>query len=295
MKKVLITGSSGMLGREIVMLLQSLKEDFQIFGVNHMPSYLLDPSQEFLGDLTESSFVEKVLKAVQPDTIIHCAAIVNVDFCENNNAYVDKLHLEATKALASYASDNFVYISTDSVFDGERGNYQETDRPNPLNYYAESKLGGEREALAHNPQTLVLRTNIFGTHQPPANSLFEWALKSLDNQESIKAFDDVFFNPVSTKTLAEIILKLLDKKITGLLNVASGEVMTKYAFILKIAEVFDFDAALITPISVDDFGFKAKRPKNMTLNIDKLRSILGEAPSIEQDLRDLKKREFPDE
>jgi dTDP-4-dehydrorhamnose reductase len=291
MQKVLVTGSSGMLGKDIVI---ELSNNYEVFGISRTESKVLSNSREFLGDLTDKDFLQKVLTNVNPNIIIHCAAFVNVDKCEENKEYVKLLHINATEQLASFNPNaKFIYISTDSVFDGTTGDYKEDSGVNPINYYAKTKYQGELKVLEKNKNSLIVRTNIYGVHVPMGNSLFEWAFNKLKNNENINAFNDVFFNPVYTKQLARIINEIVSKhNLNGILNIASRDYISKYEFICLIAEIFSFNKNLIHPISVDSINLQAKRPKNMTLNISKLEKIISEIPIIKKGLEELKKMEI---
>jgi dTDP-4-dehydrorhamnose reductase len=289
MQKILVTGSSGMLGKDIV---SEFSNDYEVFGISRTQSKILNNNREFLGDLTDKNFLKKVLEKINPDIIVHCAAFVNVDKCEENKEYVKLLHVDASEQLASFNPNaKFIYISTDSVFDGAVGNYKENSIVNPLNYYAQTKYQGELKVLACNKNSLIARTNIYGFHIPIGNSLFEWAINKLKNNENINAFNDVFFNPVYTKQLARIIKEILSKdNLSGILNIASKDFISKYEFIRLIAEVFSFNRNLINPVSVDTINnLSAKRPKNMTLNVSKLESFISNVPVIKDGLKELKK------
>lgn len=291
-KKILITGSSGMLGKDLVEVF-SADSNYKVFALsrrilknNNRVNYI-----EF--DLNKSKKISDLLKKINPDIIIHSAALVNVDACENNHLVADKLHIEATKKLASFkpSQTRFIYISTDSVFDGKKGNYLETSKTHPLNYYAISKLLGEQGALKSNNNSLVIRTNIYGFHKPAGNSLFEKVISNLNNGEIINGFKDVIFNPMYTKHLAVVLKKIIEKKklINGILNIGVDEAVSKYEFSLSLAKIFRKDINLIKPGLLKDAKLKALRPKNTTLNNSRLKNILHRVPSLQQGLRALKK------
>lgn len=286
--KILIVGSNGMLGKDLVDI--SIKNNqFEVFGINRKMDNKLDDIHSIICDITNEDELNKILKYINPNIIINCAANVKVDDCEKDKEKTYDLHVKATNILASFKSDTtkFVYISTDSVFNGTDGNYDETDKTNPLNYYALTKLEGEKEALYYNKNTLVLRTNIYGFHKEVSNSLAEWAISSLDNNKSIGGFKDVLFNPVYTKQLARVTLDLINRNYSGILNVASNEYISKYDFLIGLANKFKLNCNLINPIYVDEMSFNASRPKNTTLNTTKLKNILGYGISIDDGLEEI--------
>lgn len=288
--KITVTGSTGMLGKEIV---KSIKKNvnFKILALSRHASPDFDNVKYLEVDLADSDRLKGVLDEFEPEIIVHCAAMVNVDECEKSPDLAFKTNCLATQIIANYKprETRVIYISTDSVFDGNKGNYSEMDAANPLNFYAETKLRGEKilEALVDN--LLIIRTNIYGFHLPPGKSLAEWALNELRSGRSVNGFVDIFFNPVYTGQLADIIVKTMQFNIRGVLNVGANQHISKYDFLDKLAGIFNFDKKLIVPISTDDFNFQAKRPKNTTLNVEKLKKLLYTVPDLDEGLREFKK------
>jgi len=284
--RVLITGAGGMLGKDV---LSVLSEDctFEIYPLDiralpHPNAIVLDITADRKAVLTR-------IAEIEPEVIIHCAAYTDVKWCEQdyNHEATDKLHVDATKTLASYNSARFVYVSTDSIFDGTLGDYAEDAATSPITYYAKSKLKGEVAALQANANTLIIRTNIYGFHIPPRISSFlvDGALSNLRSKVSINGYDNVYVNFIYTKQLASIINKLLKKNdIKGVLNVASKETLSKYEFLLKLAKVFGCDQGLINKQPAPP----AQNPGNTSLNINKLKKLLNEAPGIDDGIRELK-------
>lgn len=287
--KILITGTTGMLGKDLVNILQD-EDDYKLFGI-----YRCKPENEkkekivpIVVDLTDTLLLKRILDKIKPDVVIHCAAIVDVELCEKNHKLADALHIKATKILNSNTNTKFIYISSDSIFDGYCGNYNETDIPKPINYYALSKFRGERETLKNN-NALVIRTNIYGFHVPLAKSLAEWAINQLINNKRIDGFSDVFFNPLYTKQLARIIKILIESKnIKGIIHAGSDAFISKFDFLRFLALTFDKNIQLVKPIFLDKIRFHAKRPKNTTLNIEKLRNIIKNVPTLSCGLKELK-------
>ncbi|MCF6296410.1 MAG: SDR family oxidoreductase [Flavobacteriaceae bacterium] len=288
MKKIIITGSSGMLGKDIYSILSN-KNKFQLLGIDKIESTQLPFKDQFIGNLTDSDFLLNTLNKVNPDIIIHCAAIVNLQICETNKSLANSVHVESTKIMANFnsAKTKLIYVSTDSVFDGRKGNYLETDKPNPLNYYAHSKLLGE-EAAKKNPNHLIIRTNIFGYNIPLGKSLAEWAIENFNQKNSISGFTDIIFNAIYTKHLAKVLYELIKKDTTGTINIASVNNISKYSFLKYLGSLFSADSDLIETAISEKINFDIKRPKNTTLNVDKLLSIT-DVPTIEEGIDELVK------
>jgi dTDP-4-dehydrorhamnose reductase len=287
-KRVLVTGASGMLGKDFISLFsESGGYDIYTNQIDHEEILKDRDINSLTFDLTDTSLFAGYLKEIQPDLIIHCAAIVNVDRCENDKDHALRLHCETVNQIALHAvSAKLVYISTDSVFDGTKGNYQESDQTNPLNYYAKSKLLGEENTLKLLKNSMVVRTNIYGFHlQENKPSLAEWALSSLQKNKSINGFTDVFFNPVYTKQLAVEVLKLINLNFNGLIHVASGTFLSKYIFLTELARTFGYNPDLIRKESIDTMHFSAKRPNNTTLNTNLVAKTLGSVPDFTEGMK----------
>lgn len=285
MKKVLITGSRGMLGKDIVRTLSTIN-DYTIYAINRKIDTSVTNSYDI--DMRDHEKILSVVKDINPDVIIHAAALVDVDFCEKNKKIAYDINVNASKRLAALTK-KMVYISTDSVYSGVVGNFKETDSKDPINYYALTKSIAEDEVMKTNPDSVILRTNIYGYHTPIGRSLFEWGYKSLSQGSEITGFDDVFFNPLYTEQLAYAIRVLLDINYSGVINIGSDKPLSKYDFLIKLANTFKFDEKLIRPISVDKGVLGAKRPKNTTLNINKMEEVTGLSFSVKFGLEQLHK------
>ncbi|MGK0466314.1 dTDP-4-dehydrorhamnose reductase family protein [Clostridium sp.] len=289
-RKVIVTGSTGMLGNSVIEEFTK-RQCFKVYGISR--NINKDNSRLYTHisiDLTDFNLLEQVIDEIKPDIIIHCAAIVNVDDCEDDKEYAYNLHVKATQILASYkpGSTKFIYVSTDSVFDGNLGNYSEIDKTNPLNYYAQSKLQGEKIVLDINSNAIVIRTNIYGFHIPKSKSLVEWAIENFSKQKDINGFTDVYFNPVYVGELAGVILYLCTHvEYNGILNVGCKEHISKYDFLRKLAQQFLYSERLVHKISVDEIKFNALRPKITTLNIDTLKKLYYKVPSIEVGMKNM--------
>lgn len=284
--RILVTGSSGMLGKDIVEILSN-DVGCSLYGFDRTINPHLSTDHQVIGDLTDLKFLSSSLDEINPDVIIHCAAIVNVDECETNKRVAEMLHRDVTAILARYKSGStrFIYISTDSVFDGQKGNYTEEDIPSPINYYAKTKRDGEIVVLKNNRNAVVIRTNIYGFHLEHGKSLVEWAIDNLKQGKPISGFTDVYFNPVYTKQLGEVIRDIIPAKyFKGILNVTAEEYSSKYEFLLRIAQQFNFKPNLVVKDSVKNFEFLAPRPVNTTLNAMLLKRVFDKVLTLQDGL-----------
>ena len=284
-KKILITGCSGLLGGA---LCQQMKNKYHLIGLFHqemVPNFL---DESLSADIRDEAFVEEILGRYHPDIIVHCAALVNVDACEDSYELAREVNALGTRNLARHAPSEakFVYISTDAVFDGKKGNYTETDLPCPLNNYAKTKLEGECFVQQESNNYLIIRTNFFGKHLNTKRSFAEWVLNSLINKEPIKMITDWYFSPIFVDDLVKIIGRLLEADAKGLYHVGGSKKCSKYEFGIKLAEIFGLDSSLIEPVFFKQMSFKAKRPRDMSLNGAKTeKELASKLPSYKEGLK----------
>ena len=287
-QKVLLTGHTGMLGQALVDELLK-NRDLEVMGVSrqYKPgcSY-----KQVKCDFYDSNLINTVLEEVKPDIIVHVAGLVNLKSCEDDPQWADAIHVDATNILSSYQpkKTRFIYISTDSVFDGKKGGYSENEVPIPLNYYSKSKLEGEKVALNNNPNTLILRTNIYGVNSSTGHSLVEWAIKELRQGHEITGFSDVFFNPLSTGQCASVIHYFMNDTYCGILHLGSDEVMSKYDFLCQLANVFEFDLNLIRKGDSLQVSLYPDRPLNTSLDVSNLRRLFNEDLRLKEGLVEVK-------
>ena len=189
----------------------------------------------------------------------------------------------------SFSRGRLIYISTDSVFNGEKsGSYNELDTTNPLNVYAKTKLQGE-EIVQSLKNGLILRTNIIGWTNQGKNSFFEWLLTSLLEEKPIDLFHDVYFSPLTVHDFSLIIDNILLNPILGLYHCASSDDISKYDFGIKVSEIFQLSSSNIKKASVDIMNFRAARPKNMALDVSKLSlDLLYNLPTVTDSIQKMK-------
>ena len=266
-----------MLGEKIVSFF-SLSSSYKVFATyRHEKLFSNDNVKWEKVDLNNKADLSKILTLVKPDIIIHCAANVNLEQCELDIEDANYMHSNIINEFyISSPNSLFVYISTDSVFNGEKGDYSEIDIPNPINNYALTKLKGENQVIKNFNKYLIIRTNIYGSHSiNNKTSLAEWAISKLSKKEVINGFDNVYFNPVHTLQLAMVIDTLLTAEVMGIVNVGCDEVISKFSFLKKVAKSFNFNQDLINKSNSNNQMFLAKRPMNTSLNNSLLESIIG--------------------
>ena len=273
--RILVTGASGLLGLNLSLQMQS---KHTIIGVDR--SKLANTPFDLIKlDLLDLAALPKLLDESKPDALIHCAANALVDACELHPDSASTLNAVLPGRLAKLCAERdiqFLHISTDAVFDGTKeGIYTEEDTPNPLGVYAQTKLDGETAVLNANPDAAVARVNFFGWSLSGSRSLAEFFINNLGAGKNVNGFDDVYFCPMFVGDLADTLVDMLKKSLSGVYHVVGSRAITKYDFGRAIAEQFGFDAGLINPISVSDAGLAAKRSQNLRLSINKLSTALG--------------------
>ena len=282
--KMLITGVSGLLGNNLAYYFKSHHE---ILGLYFSNPIMISGIQTEQCDLTLKENVSAILTHFVPDVIIHCTSLANIDQCEKDPELAQRLNIHTTKNIVETlqgGNTRLVYISTDAVYDGDKGEFSETDPTWPKNNYGKTKLEGEKEALRHDP-ALVLRTNIFGWNIQNKQSLGEWILDELQSGRKINGFIDAFFSSIYTFELARVIDIAINKKLGGIYNCASADSCSKYEFALKIANWFDLDREAICPISIDNSHFETTRGKNLSLNVRAIQTALNyKLPTIDQSI-----------
>ena len=271
---ILVTGASGMLGSHVVENLAAVP-GYRVIATGRSEACF--PNAEYVrGDLTDIAFITRLCSYAPYDVVVHCAAEVNLKKAEDEPQLSRKIHVEATGRLAESLKDAmFIYISTDSVFDGVAGGYTESDPVKPLNEYARTKMEGERMAEQFAALHYILRTNIYGFQFPARDSLVEWAYKQLKNGQPIKGFTNVYFNPLYTKQLAALIRLFIEHEpAPGIYNTASDEPVSKYEFLQKVAGKLTLDRTLLSPAEADYTGVALKRPYNTFLDTSRLKQAL---------------------
>lgn len=275
--RVLITGASGLLGLNLA--LEASKKHL-VYGTVRSQQLQTQAFKVVQSDLLAPGTVENLLEATQPDWVIHCAALANLDACEANPALAEKLNAWLPGEIAHHvvrSGARLVHISTDSVFDGLRGHYSETDLPNPKSTYSRTKLLGEQAVVRANPDAIIVRTNLYGWSFTGKRSLAEFFFYKLKAKRSVPGFTDVFFCPLLVNQLAHILLKMLEKNLSGLYHVVCSQSTSKYEFGVMLANKFGLDNSLITPSSINRASLKATRSPNLTLQVDKVTQALGES------------------
>lgn len=275
-QRLLITGGSGLLGSNIVRL---TAKDFEVSATYNSHPYRTSGCQLLLLDIRDKQQVIAIFKEIKPDLVIHTAALIDVDYCQDHAEEAWMTNVEGTENVALASKEvgaKIIHTSTDSVFNGRKGMYVEEDVPDPLNVYARTKLEAEEKVQRWLPDGIILRTAFYGWSPGGSRSmsLAEWVISKLRNGERVLGFTDVFFSPIFVDNLIEAMIEVYRKKLSGVYHVAGSERCSKYAFGREIAQAFGLDKNLIQPSSVAEVGLKAPRPKDISLNVAKISGVI---------------------
>ncbi len=290
MKKILVTGSNGLLGQKLI---EKLVKDpnFEILGISKGRNRLISIPFPYHGiDIIHENEVKIVFKDFKPDIVIHTAAMTNVDACETQKKECEQLNIEATRYLieASKMSEaHFIHLSTDFIFDGISGPYIEEDKANPLSFYGWSKFESEKIVKNYPFKWSIVRTVlVYGIVEGLSRTnIVLWAKSALEKGEIIKVVDDQFRTPTLAEDLADGCLAIARGGHKGIYNISGEDYMSVLEMVIRIARFFKLNEALIIPISSNTLNQKAHRPPISGFIIDKSKNAFGFHPhSLEKGL-----------
>jgi dTDP-4-dehydrorhamnose reductase len=291
MKTILVTGSNGLLGQKITSRVLSDKQ-FQLIatskGINRFP--LQEGYTYAEMDILDPVQVLSVIEQYKPDAIIHTAAMTNVDTCETEQDLAHQLNVEAVKTLVNVCEKyhiQFIHLSTDFIFDGANGPYDEMAAPNPLSYYGITKLEAEEVIKSTDCRWVILRTIlVYGIVEDMSRSnIVLWAKNALETKTPISVVDDQWRTPTLAEDLAECCLLAIEKDAKGVYNASGKDMMRIVELVNRVADFWDLDKSFITEISSASLNQTAKRPVRTGFILDKAIAELGYDPhSFEEGL-----------
>ena len=264
MTKLLVIGG-GLLGREIA---RTSRDKFETALTYHSNQLEMENCQMYPMDITQNV---NIIESLSPDYIILTAAMTNVDRCEVDRAdawKVNALGPGKVAAVAEKVGAKLIYISTDYVFDGERGTYKESDPVAPINYYGESKLAGEKIAQQICPDCIIARTSVLYGWNPDRHNFVTWAIDQMEKGIKINIVNDQYTSPTLASNLADMLLGIRDHE--GVFHVCGSERINRYDFAVEIAIAFGLDESLINPTTSERLSWKAKRPRDSSMDVSKI-------------------------
>ncbi|PRY16309.1 dTDP-4-dehydrorhamnose reductase [Pontibacter ummariensis] len=285
MKKILITGSNGLLGQKLAELLLP-KQDVELLATSRGENKLAEvlPTLPFRSmDVTDPAQVDRVVRAFRPTHIIHTAAMTNVDQCETDREGALLLNRDAVQYLVDACEKyevHLIHLSTDFIFDGENGPYDEEAVANPVNFYGETKLQAEEVVLKAKCKWAILRTVlVYGiAHAYGRSNIVLWVRDSLRAGKVIKVVTDQFRTPTLAEDLARGCWLAAEHDAEGIYNISGSELLTPYEMAMEVADFFALDKSLIDKADASTFSQPAKRPPRTGFSIRKAETQLGYRP-----------------
>jgi len=281
--KVLVTGSAGLVGQQVVKDLSNSHQVFSCYNESK-PEY----GDSVKMDLKNREMISSILTEKKPDIVIHLGAMTGVDLCEKEKTSASEINTKATEIIAKECSklNSFlVYVSTDYVFDGNLGMYKEDDVINPLGFYGKSKLEGEKVVQNFSANWCIARTSTpFGLH-PTKKSFPMWVIENLQKQKQIDVLIDQFTSPTYIPNLSRMLIEISERHITGIIHTAGASKISRYQMACMVSDKLNLDSTLLKQISINKMKWVAQRPKDSSLDVSRASSILNEKPQkIDQSL-----------
>jgi dTDP-4-dehydrorhamnose reductase len=271
-KRLLLTGASGLLGSN---LLRSGRERFDLFGLCS-PRDPSPPGPRV--DLTNARALRDAVEQFRPDVILHAGAMTGPVDCEKHPDEAMRVNVDATRLLASLAAEHgarFLFLSTDLVFDGNKGMYREEDPVGPLSHYGRTKVLAEQATHERMPAALIVRTTLMVGFSPRGNRSVNEAMQTaLDRGETLRLFRDEYRSIIGVGNLAEALLELADSTVTGVLHLAGPERRSRYDWGLLIARRFGWDLSRLQPVTRAEMPMVPPRPADVSLDIGRARRVL---------------------
>ncbi len=279
--KLLVTGASGLFGSKLADL--AVRRGYEVFSFfsQHKPAFGFPVNVS----VADRARVLSEFDRVRPDVVVHAASMTDVDRCELDKPLAWRVNVEGTEHVASAAKACgafLLYVSTDYVFDGEKGCYSESDLPSPISYYAYSKLKAEEHVrgILGEGSFCVARPSVISGANPAAGKVNFglWLLEKLRKRERAKVFVDQWNSPTLNSSLAEMTLEACERRLTGVWHLSGATRISRFDFAVELARVFGLDSSVFEASALREMRFLAKRPRDSSLNTSKAEKALRSKP-----------------
>lgn len=289
---VLVTGANGFLGYYLIQRL--LEKGFDVIatgkGSCRLPFTNASRFTYIEMDFTDPYAVHDVFDKYHPEIVVHGGAITKPDECELNQWQAYLVNVEGTVTVLLNAAEQksyFIFLSTDFIFDGEKGMYKEMDTPNPVNYYGRTKLEAEEAVKEYEYDWAIVRTVlVYGKPMHSRSNILTIVKDKLEKGESYNVLDDQVRTPTYIEDLANGIIQIIEKRAKGVYHLSGMDVLTPYQMACKAADHLGLDKKLLRCVTAADFSQPARRPLLTGFDISKARAELGFEPvSFEEGLR----------
>ncbi|HLG31878.1 MAG TPA: SDR family oxidoreductase [Ignavibacteriaceae bacterium] len=279
--RIFISGANGMLGQRVVNF-YSQKVNIELLACSLEEKSITNNVEYFSCDITNREKTKSAVYDFCPDYILNLAAYTNVDLSEVEREKAWKANVKAVEYLVEAARNidaHIIHISSDYIFDGKNGPYNEDAVPNPVGYYGRTKLASENVLKMNGVINTILRTNVlYGVAINHNSDFVNWLVNALRKNESVRIVTDQINNPTFTDDMVQAISKVIEFRKTGIYNIGGKEFISRYEFTHIISDFFNLDKSLITPIKTEELNQKARRPLKSGLITLKAESELGYKP-----------------
>lgn len=280
-ERLFVIGTGGLTGSKLI---EIAKDDFEMFGSYNYRNSKSSFAKNVNLDISNIDRIREILEEIKPDIVINTSGINNVDYCEKHPDEALKINVQAVKEICQITKEfeiKFVQLSSDSVFDGtKQSSYEETDSPNPINYYGKTKLESENIVL-ENPNNVVIRASVLYGYLPQNLAKIEssskksinfgqWLINKLIANEKVRIITDEYSSPIIVDDFAQSIIHIIKHKGNGVYHSAPKLKITRYDFSVEIAKSLDLSSELIEPVSNKELGRDVSTGFNKCLNSEKL-------------------------
>lgn len=280
-RRIFIVGANGMLGQRTIEFYSSDK-NVQLFACSIEKKPLFNNVDYLCCNITERDKIKQAVYNFMPDVIINAAAYTNVNLSETEREIAWKINVKGVEHLAESArviDAHIIHISSDYIFDGKNGPYSENDKPNPLGYYGRTKLASENVLKISGALYTILRTNVlYGVALKSKADFVEWLVDTVRSGKPVRIVDDQVSNPTFIDDLVQAISKVIEFRKYGVYNIGGREFLSRYEFTEIIADYFNLNKSLITPIKTKELNQAARRPLKSGLITLKAEAELGYKP-----------------
>lgn len=280
-KRILLFGANGMLGQRLVEF-YARQAGIQLLACSIEDSPVIKDAEYRKTDITKRDDLKNLVYDFYPDVIINAAAYTNVDMSETEREQAWKTNVKSVEYMSEVSrviDSHIIHISTDYIFNGKKGPYSEKDKPSPLGYYARTKLASENVLRISGTYYTILRTNVlYGIAHNSRPDFVRWVVNSVRSGKKIRIVTDQINNPTFIDDLIQAISKVIEYKKYGVYNIGGKEFLSRFDFTMKIADFFNLDKRLISPITTEDLKQAAPRPLKSGLIILKAETELGYKP-----------------
>ncbi len=267
--KLLITGFNGFVAGSVI---AHAKGNWEIHGIGRSENPIDEPGIYYHNlDLQDVQGLSSLFNEISPDAVIHAAAMANIDVCQVNQEMAERVNVGVTKMIARLCSEHdvkMVFCSTDTIFDGIKGDYVETDLPHPLNFYAETKVKGEQIVLAASPINVVARLAlVMGLPViGKGNSFLADMIAKLGKGIEIPFPANETRTPVDVITLGSSLVELAGNQFGGIIHLSGNTKINRYQMGLEIASALGYPINLI--LSIDSNAMPGRAPRANDASMD---------------------------